>query len=131
MNKYLKIKKSLFFNAVLLLLLFISSLIFISNYKVEESFQSKLVVNNDNNNEVFIPSNNIYKINYDSKLILFYDNNYHEYKISYIRKQKENFILEIYPVHSNIKKLIPGSSVQVSIVYSYKSIINIILNYFK
>ena len=131
MDKKLKISKSFFISVGILLFTFILSLAFISKYKVEESFQSKLVVSNDSIEEVYISANKIYKIDYDSKLILFYNENYYEYKINFIKKYQKDFILEIYPINTNTKKLIPGSEIIVSVIYSYTSIINIIFNYFK
>ena len=131
MDKKLKISKSFFISVGILLFTFILSLVFISKYKVEESFQSKLVVSNDSIEEVYISANKIYKIDYDSKLVLFYNENYYEYKINFIKKYQKDFILEIYPINTNTKKLIPGSEIIVSVIYSYTSIINIIFNYFK
>ena len=111
--------------------LFILSLFFFSKYKIEESFATKVQVSESNDTELIVTSENIYKINYDSKLVLFYADQYSEFKIDFISKKNENFIIDVSPISNNTKKLIPGSVVNGRVIYSSETILNIILNYFK
>lgn len=131
MSNYFKISKNLIIAIISMFLLFFGSLVFILKYKVEESFSADIIVSNDRSEQVVISSENIYKIDYDSKLILLYNNKYNEYKIGFISKQNDKFIIDIEPVLPNTDKLIPGSHIRTKVVYSSDTILNIIFNYFK
>jgi len=127
----LVIPKNIILWVISMFFLFILSLFFFSKYKIEESFATKVQVSESNDTELIVTSENIYKINYDSKLVLFYADQYSEFKIDFISKKNENFIIDVSPISNNTKKLIPGSVVNGRVIYSSETILNIILNYFK
>ncbi len=112
-------------------ILFFSTLILFSRYTVEESFATQITVSDNNNEKISISSSNMYKVNYDSKIVLLYNNKYNEYSIKFISKKDGNFIIDIEPVNWKNDKLIPGSIIGAQVVYSNETILNIILNYFK
>ena len=131
MKNNLKIPKNIIIWIIFMFFMFIFSLFFVSKYKIEESFPTQVQVSETNDTELIVTSENIYKINYDSKLVLFYADQYNEFKIDFISKKKINFIVDISPISQNTKKLIPGSTINARVIYSSETILNIIMNYFK